>query len=212
MISQQPRVILPEKTYAGYIFDLDGTLVDSMPTHFRAWREALRRHGAPGHIFRWQEFTAHGGMAAVDIVRDLNSTYSLHMPPEIVADDKRALYAHYLQTEALPIIPETVDLVRDLRRRGIPYAIGTGSALPGALATLSSAGLRELFDIIVTPEDVAHGKPAPDIFLLAAKRMGAPATECIVFEDAEPGLQAARAAGMDTAQVKACEPPYDFAS
>ena len=201
MNTQQPRVILPEREYAGYIFDLDGTLVDSMPTHYRAWREALRRHGAPPQVFRWVEFTAHGGMAAVDIVKDLNTTYGLHMAPETVAEEKRALYAHYLRTSTLPCIAETVGLVQQLQRRGIPYAIGTGSAMPGALATLRSAGLEGGFSLIITPEDVAHGKPAPDIFLLAAERMGVAAADCVVFEDAEPGLRAAEAAGMSAVRV-----------
>ena len=202
-----PRVQLPEREFSGYIFDLDGTLVDSMPTHYRAWREALRRHGAPARVFRWAEFCAHGGMAAADIVRDLNATYALHMEPEVVADEKRALYAHYLHTESLPCIPDTVGLVQRLRERGIPFAIGTGSALPGALATLRSAGLEGVFSIIITPNDVAHGKPAPDIFLLAAERMGVPAAECVVFEDAEPGLQAARAGGMAAVRVLPVPPP-----
>lgn len=201
------RVRLPERIFAGYIFDLDGTLVDSMPTHYRAWRAALRQHGAPPHIFQWEEFNAHGGMAAPDIVSKLNSTYGLHMPPHTVADEKRALYAHYLHTESLPTIRETVDLVHSLRRRGIPYAIGTGSALPGALATLRSAGLEGLFPIIITPEDVAHGKPAPDIFLAAAERMGVAAADCVVFEDADPGLQAAHAAGMAAVRVMPAPAP-----
>lgn len=207
MIPQHQRVTLPEKEYAGYIFDLDGTLVDSMPTHYRAWRAALQQNGAPASIFHWKEFTAHGGMAAVDIVRELNETYGLQMEPEKVADEKRALYTHYLNTESLPTIPETVELVKRLRQRGIPYAIGTGSALPGAQATLKAAGLEGVFSIIVTPEDVAHGKPAPDIFLLAAERMGTAAEECVVFEDAEPGLQAARAAGMDSVRVLPIQEP-----
>ena len=79
------RVTLPEKAYAGYIFDLDGTLVDSMPTHYKAWRWALKKHGAPHEVFQWEEFVAHGGMAAPDIVADLNATYGLCMDPESVA-------------------------------------------------------------------------------------------------------------------------------
>lgn len=201
MDNHTPRVILPEHTFGGYIFDLDGTLVDSMPLHFRAWRTALRQYGAPSHVFRWAEFNAHGGMAAADIVQDLNHTYGLHMPPAEVAAEKRALYARFVETEQLPTIRETVDLVRSLRARGIPYAIGTGSALPGALSTLRAAGIEELFSLIITPDDVAHGKPAPDIFLLAAERMGVPAAECVVFEDAEPGLLAAAAAGMQSVRV-----------
>lgn len=210
MNANKARVTLPEREFAGYIFDLDGTLVDSMPTHYRAWRQALRENGAPPEVFRWTEFTAHGGMAAVDIVKDLNATYALHMEPVAVADRKRALYARFLSTESLPTIPETVELVRGLRSRGIPYAIGTGSALPGALSTLRAAGLEGLFPTIVTPEEVANGKPAPDIFLLAAERMGVPAGECVVFEDAEPGLQAARAAGMAAVRVLPVPAPKDM--
>ena len=202
-----PRVSLPDRTFSGYIFDLDGTLVDSMPLHHRAWRMALSEYGAPDHVFRWAEFTAHGGMAACDIVQDLNATYGLSLPPHEVAARKRAIYAHLVATEALPTIPETVGLVRELRRGGIPYAIGTGSALPGALSTLHAAGIAELFPLIITPDDVAQGKPAPDIFLLCAKRMGVAASDCVVFEDAEPGLSAAAAAGMASVRVHAIPPP-----
>ncbi len=195
------RVEIPAKRYGGYIFDLDGTLVDSMATHHRAWRWALARHGAPPEAFLWDEFVAHGGMAAPDIVSELNIKYGLTMQPEPVAEEKRARYAHLLETEQLPIIEETVGLVRELRAAGIPYAIGTGSMPEGALATLRSAGLEGLFPIMVTPGDVQNGKPAPDIFLLCAERMGVPPQDCVVFEDAEPGLRAAQAAGMAAVRV-----------
>ena len=205
------RVTLPEKRYAGYIFDLDGTLVDSMPVHYKAWRWALREHGAPQHVFRWEEFVAHGGMAAPDIVADLNATYGLNMEPETVADDKRNRYAWLLQNETLPVIPETVNLVRRLKEQGIPYAIGTGSMPSGAMETLESAGVADLFPIMVTPADVppGFGKPRPDIFLLCAERMWVNPRECVVFEDAEPGIQAAMAGGMDYVRVGECPPVRD---
>ncbi|MBQ9829481.1 MAG: HAD family phosphatase [Akkermansia sp.] len=205
------RVTLPEKRYAGYIFDLDGTLVDSMPVHYKAWRWALREHGAPQHVFRWEEFVAHGGMAAPDIVADLNATYGLSMEPETVADDKRNRYAWLLQNETLPVIPETVNLVRRLKEQGIPYAIGTGSMPSGATDTLESAGVADLFPIMVTPADVppGFGKPRPDIFLLCAERMGVNPRECVVFEDAEPGIQAAMVGGMDYVRVGECPPVRD---
>lgn len=205
------RVTLPEKMYAGYIFDLDGTLVDSMPVHYKAWRWALREHGAPPEVFRWEEFVAHGGMAAPDIVADLNATYGLNMEPETVADDKRNRYAWLLQNETLPVISETVDLVRWLNGQGIPYAIGTGSMPSGAMETLQSAGVADLFPIMVTPADVppGFGKPRPDIFLLCAERMGVNPADCVVFEDAEPGIQAAMAGGMDYVRVGECPPVRD---
>ncbi len=205
----QPRVIIPERVYGGYIFDLDGTLVDSMTTHYRAWRWALAQHGAPPEAFLWDEFLAHGGMAAPDIVSDLNACYGLSMPPEEVAAMKRARYDYLLENEELPVIAETIGLVRRLKEQGIPYAIGTGSVTEGALATLRSAGIAELFPIIVTPLDVVHGKPAPDIFLLCAERMGVPAQDCVVFEDAQPGISAAEAAGMDWVRVAPAEGAAD---
>ena len=202
---------MPEKVYSGYIFDLDGTLVDSMPVHYKAWRWALREHGAPEHVFRWGEFVAHGGMAAPDIVADLNARYGLNMEPETVADDKRNRYAWLLLNEKLPLIQETIQLVRQLKERGIPYAIGTGSMPSGAMETLQSAGVADLFSIIVTPADVppGFGKPRPDIFLLCAEKMGVNPRECVVFEDAEPGIQAALAGGMDYVRVAECPPVLD---
>lgn len=203
------RVTMPEKLYSGYIFDLDGTLVDSMPTHHRAWLHALRNNGAPAHAFLWDEFVAHGGMAAPDIVSALNTKYGLNMEPETVAAEKRARYDYLLEHEALPIIKETVELVKQLKERGIPYAIGTGSVRHGALNTLRSAGIEELFSIMVTPDDVppGRGKPNPDIFLLAAEKMGVAPTDCVVFEDAQPGLEAAAAAGMASVVVHQLPPP-----
>ena len=205
------RVTLPEKAYAGYIFDLDGTLVDSMPTHYKAWRWALKKHGAPHEVFQWEEFVAHGGMAAPDIVADLNATYGLSMEPETVAEEKRNRYAWLLLNETLPVIPETVNLVKRLNEQGIPYAIGTGSMPAGASDTLRSAGIADLFSVMVTPADVppGFGKPRPDIFLLCAQRMGVEPGQCVVFEDAEPGIQAAIAGGMDYVRVGECPPVRD---
>lgn len=213
MTEVSPRVILPVRTYGGYIFDLDGTLVDSMGTHFRAWRQALRENGAPPEAFRWDEFVSHGGMAAPDIVADLNRRYGLHMDTETTAARKRVCYAEILSAGQLPVIEETVGLVRRLRAKGIPYAIGTGSVIAGAMHTLRVAGIADLFPLIVTPDDVppGRGKPAPDIFLLAAARMGVAPADCVVFEDAAPGLCAAAAAGMDSVRVGAAiPPPEDF--
>ncbi|MDO4220593.1 MAG: HAD-IA family hydrolase [Akkermansia sp.] len=203
------RVVMPERRYGGYIFDLDGTLVDSMPTHYRAWRRALAEHGAPPHAFRWREFTAHGGMAAPDIVRDLNRTYGLSMDAEAVAQYKRDCYTRILETESLPQIPETCGLIRRLHEQGIPYAIGTGSLMPGPLETLGAARLHLPFPIIVTPADVPPGcgKPSPHIFLRCAELMGVNPHDCVVFEDGAPGLCAAAAAGMDAVTVGPVPPP-----
>lgn len=194
------RVRLPEQPYDGYIFDLDGTLVDSMPIHYRAWRQALEEAGAPREAFLPDEFYSCGGKSASDVVDYLNAAYGLAMDRKLVAERKRVIYLDIMARDGAGPIAEVADFARALEGNS-PMAIATGSALPGAMATLEAAGLTGLFDIIVTPEDVEHGKPAPDMFLLAARRMAVEPGRCIVFEDAAPGIEAARAAGMDVAIV-----------
>lgn len=191
---------VPHEEYAGYIFDLDGTLVDSMGAHYRAWRMALAEQNAPEAVFRKPEFLAHGGCSAQDIVASLNARYGLEMDAEAVAVRKRALYLGLIEEGSLEPIRETVAFARRMKGRA-PMAIATGSAMPGALASLKSAGLEGLFELIVTPEMVERGKPFPDIFEEAARRMGVEPGCCLVFEDAEPGIEAARAAGMDWVRV-----------
>ena len=195
---------LPHENYAGYIFDLDGTLVDSMVAHYRAWRMALAEQGASTEVFLKEEFLAHGGCSAQDIVASLNARYGLDMDAETVAARKRALYLRLIEEGCLEPIRETVEFAR--RMKGcVPMAIATGSAMPGALASLKSAGLEGLFELIVTPEMVERGKPFPDIFEEAARRMGVEPGCCLVFEDADPGIEAAKAAGMDWVRVPASD-------
>lgn len=193
------QVNLPEHEYGGYIFDLDGTLVDSMPQHFEAWKKALKEVNLP--VFDEDTYYSMGGRAAADIVeemaRDLGRT---DIDPDAVAVSKRGFYFQQLEETPPKPIKRVVDFARSLKSRK-PIAIATGSALPGAVATLRAAGLEDLFDIIVTPEDVVHGKPAPDMFLLAADKMGVAPGDCVVFEDADPGIEAAKQAGMDYVRV-----------
>lgn len=191
---------VPHEDYAGYIFDLDGTLVDSMVAHYRAWRMALAEQGASEEVFRKPEFLAHGGCSAQDIVASLNARYGLEMDADAVAARKRALYLSLIEEGSLEPIRETVEFARRMKGR-VPMAIATGSAMPGALASLKSAGLEGLFELIVTPEMVERGKPFPDIFEEAARRMGVEPGRCLVFEDADPGIEAAKAAGMDWVRV-----------
>lgn len=195
------RVQLPEKAYAAYIFDLDGTLVDSMPLHYKAWRKALAEAGAPCEAFLPEEFYASGGKSATDVVSFINQKYGLNMHDLTVADRKRKFYLDLLEQEGTLPIREVIDFVNGIKAN-TPMAIATGSAMPGALGTLKAAGILDLFDIIVTPDDVERGKPFPDMFLLAAKLMNVEPSQCLVFEDAAPGIAAAKAAGMDFVVVQ----------
>jgi HAD superfamily hydrolase (TIGR01509 family) len=190
---------IPPGQFAGYLFDLDGTLIDSMPVHFRAWEAALRRFGL---IVPLDEdiFYGLGGVPTEEVARILGGHYGLTLDAAEVMTVKEAIYLEELET--VKIIEPVAAIARRVGKDH-PVAIVTGGTPEVALPALRNAGLAELFQIVVTPKDVppGRGKPQPDMFLLAAKRMKVPPKECLVFEDAEPGLQAARAAGMQVVHV-----------
>ncbi len=186
------RLQIPDYPFKGYIFDCDGTLVDSMPLHYIAWGEALKGHNA-SFVFTEDEFYASAGMKEQDVVRALNDKHGTNLDPAGVDELKMEIFARRIpELKALPAVAE---LARSLY--GVyPMAVASGSAEPTVRASLEATGLIDLFPIIITPEYVRHGKPAPDMFLLAAERMGIAPKDCLVIEDGQKGLDAAEAAGM----------------
>lgn len=188
----------PTRDYAGYVFDLDGTLIDSMPVHFEAWTEGLR---ASGFAYEFPEtlFYSLGGVPTKKIVEILNERHGTRMDPEAVMHEKERIYLARLP--GVPRIEPVVAFAERAVAKGIPVSIASGGPRPVVDAALRGAGLDGLFRVIVTPEDVHHGKPSPEMFLLAAKRMGVEPRGCLVLEDAELGRQAAVAAGMDYVMV-----------
>lgn len=184
----------PTRDYAGYVFDLDGTLIDSMPIHFEAWTAGLRNSGFP-YEFSEEFFYSLGGVPTKRIIEILNEKHGTRMDPEAAMHEKERIYL-----ERLPGVPRIVPVVEFAERavaKGLPVAIASGGPRHVVNTALRGAKLDHLFPVVVTPEDVTHGKPSPEMFLLAAKKMGVPARECLVLEDAELGRQAAVAAGMD---------------
>jgi len=190
---------IPKDGYDAVIFDLDGTLVDSMPAHFRAWCKALAKHGA-GNIFQEDVFYAMGGRPTKDIVIELNGECGLKLDPELVSMDKRTAFLESLNE--VVIIDEVVDFARSLRGK-MPMAIATGGTRIVVEKTLQALGLSDLFDEVVTANDVKCGKPAPDIFLEAAARLEIAPERCLVFEDAPAGIMGAQSAGMEVVCVPA---------
>lgn len=185
---------LPTREYAGYIFDLDGTLIDSMPMHYESWCEALRNASFP-HRFEEDLFYSLGGVPTARIIEILNARHHTNLDPSAMARAKEEIYLRRLPQ--IPLLEPVVEFARARHAAGRPTAVASGGSRPVVEAALRATEIRDLFSVITTPEDVVHGKPAPDLFLLAAQRMGVPPHQCIVFEDAEPGRQAAVAAGMD---------------
>ena len=180
----------------GLIFDCDGTIADTMPLHYRAWVTALGRHGVD---FPEALFYELAGVPTDGIVRILNERHGHHMPVRETAELKDRLCDQFIP-EVLPIEP-VVELARAFHGR-LPMAVASGGARSIVLRTLATVGVTELFDAVVTADDVTHGKPAPDIFLEAARRLGVPADRCVGFEDGELGLQSVRAAGMVAIDVR----------
>lgn len=191
------KLTIPEGDFAGYIFDLDGTLVDTMPLHFRAWDAAMRSAGLRAPLDE-DFFYSLGGVPTRRVAELIARHYGLTIDSEAVFHHKEALFAE-LQADARLIAP-----VADFARRVAqthPVAIASGGPRFIVQRSLDLAGLAPLFKVVISADDVAHGKPAPDMFLLAAARMGVPPAACLVFEDAEPGVRAAEAAGMKWVRV-----------
>jgi HAD superfamily hydrolase (TIGR01509 family) len=185
---------LPAAPFDAVIFDCDGTLVDSMPLHFVAWTQALDHHKAP-FVFTEEYFYAKAGVREQDVVNLLNAQHGSGLDPDSVAEHKSKLF-HQIIHQVREIKP-VADFARSLQ--GIkPMAVASGSEEPLVRTCLAQNQLLHLFeDRIITPRLVKHGKPAPDMFLLAAQRMGIPPERCLVVEDGLSGVEAAKAAGMN---------------
>ena len=188
---------LPDRDFAAFIFDCDGTLVDSMPLHYVAWVESLRQHNA---LFDFTEdlFYSYAGVREQDTVISLNQKYGTNVDPDSVAELKAEIF--HKRIPEVQTVPPVAQVARDWHGR-LPMSVASGSEEPTVRACLTATGLLALFHTIVTPRDVARGKPAPDMFLLAAERMGVDPKQCLVFEDGQSGLDAAKAAGMETVFV-----------
>ena len=184
------NIVLPEGEFEGYIFDCDGTLADTMPLHYQAWTAALGEHA---DIFPEALFYQFAGIPTETIVTNLNERHGLSLDPKHVSEVKEAIYIKTVP-QVLPIEP-VVALVREFHGRK-PMAVASGGYRAIVLQTLEVLGLVGMFDAVVGAEDYAHGKPAPDPFLVAAERLGVPPGKCLVFEDAQTGIEAAKAAGM----------------
>jgi len=177
------------------IFDLDGTLADTMPVHFLAYKNILVEYGIH---FTPELFAKLAGIPAVGTIEKLNEWFGTKMDAELVGHQKEGEYEKMMHK--MKPITSVVELAK--RYHGIlPMAVGTGGYRRLAWKTMDILGLDKYFDILVSTEDVARPKPFPDTFLKCAELLGVEPVICEVFEDAQLGIQAAKAAGMMTKLV-----------
>jgi len=191
---------IPDGSFDAVIFDLDGTLVDSMPAHFTAWSEALAQFNVPKDVFPEDVFYSMGGRPTKDIVVELNGEFGLNLDAADVALAKREAFLNHIGE--VQINEDVVNYAKSLRGK-VPMAIATGGTRVVAEKTLQAVGISDLFDEVVTANDVDCGKPAPDIFLEAANRLEVDPKKCLVFEDAPAGIMAAQCAEMEVVTVPA---------
>jgi beta-phosphoglucomutase family hydrolase len=184
------------KTIKGLIFDCDGTLADTMPLHWHAWQIITQRHNLH---FPEDRFYAFGGVPTRDILKHLAKEQGRSLDYIAIAHEKEEAYLPLI-AKAEPI-HAVVEIVKANRSK-IPMAVASGGSQKIIGMVLDRLKIRHFFDAIVTNEMVKNQKPAPDIFLEAARRIGVQPKFCRAYEDTDLGLQAIRAAGMEAVDVR----------
>jgi HAD superfamily hydrolase (TIGR01509 family) len=178
------------------IFDCDGTLADTMPAHHAAWQTIL---GALGTSFPVAQFYALAGVPTRLIARQIAAEHGLTIDPDELARRKEAAYIDSMPA-VLPI--EKVVAVARAARGQLPMAVASGSHRALVELTLRQIGVETWFPVVVAAEDTTKHKPEPDVFLEAARRLGVTPAQCLVYEDADLGIEAARRAGMRYVDVR----------
>ncbi len=191
------KLKLPDGMFDAYLFDCDGTIVDSMPLHYVAWKRAL---GEWNCEFAEELFYAWGGRPTDEIIATLNAQQGLRMPVESVARRKEEFY--FAMLPELKAVPEVLEHIEAQHGR-IPFAVVSGSARDSVTASLEMVKLMDRFETLVCAGEYKKSKPDPEAFLMAAARLGVEAGKCLVFDDTAMGIQAATAAGMASVRVPA---------
>ena len=180
----------------GLIFDCDGTIVDTMPIHYVAWCSTTAKHGL---VFPEERFYALGGVSPFEVLRMLSEEQGVEIDSNAVTYQKEAKYMELIGNAKE--IPEVMQIVRDNHGK-LPMAVASGGTHETVEGILQQCGIRHYFDAIVTSQDVDNPKPAPDTFLEAARRINVAPEKCRAYEDADMGMKAILAAGMEAVDVR----------
>lgn len=182
------------------LFDMDGLIVDTEPIHFQAFRALMREYG---HDLPESVMAQLVGFVEEKNIQDLKQMYGIEDPAEEMVARRHEHFMRLIRTEPIPVFPGFWELSDELRRRAVKQAVVSSSASDQVALILRRVfeasgrpeSAQERFDAIVTGNDIARNKPAPDIYLRGAERVGVPPPECLALEDSPPGVRSAAAAG-----------------
>jgi beta-phosphoglucomutase-like phosphatase (HAD superfamily) len=189
------NIVIPDNI-KGLIFDCDGTLVDSMPLHMKAWEEAFKQFNIK---FDYDFLIAQKGMKETEIIEKYNKTFGTNLVPREIVSAKHDYFQNNIES-VTAIIP-IVDIAKSYFKK-YPLAVVSGSVKDIVHKELKVTGIFDLFDVILTADDPFKPKPSPDIFYAAAEKINVSPKDCVVFEDGDPGLEAAVNAGMQIVDVR----------
>jgi len=201
-------MIHPTSPFA-VLWDLDGVLVDSAPYHQRAWEETFAEEGVRldeacfRHTFGWRNDAIVAYVMGPEVSPERSAA---------IGEVKESRYRALVAREGISPLPGTMEWLNRLHGRGVPQAIVSSAPLSNVSAVLAALGFTHLFQAIVSAEDVRRGKPDPEVFLLAARRLGMSPQRCIVVEDAPAGVEGARRAGMRCLALGTTHPHQDLSA
>lgn len=191
----------------GLIFDLDGTVALSQQFHAEAFARVFKKYGL---AYTAEDDARYSGRGAHCTFPEFFKEHGVTLTDEQVdeyANEKRAIYDEILDHHEVRTVPGIKKFLEDQQNKGMKIGMATGNRLDATKKLLSKAGVHNYFTVIVTNKDVPASKPAPDIFLKAAQDLGLSPEECIVFEDAVNGVEAAKKAGMRCIALQTTTPP-----
>jgi beta-phosphoglucomutase family hydrolase len=184
------------------IWDMDGVLADTAPHHLRAWQETFAKRGID---FTEADFERGFGVRNDAIIRNTLGEQTTDAEIEAIAREKEATFRRIIGSDIKPL-PNVLELLRQLHDRGIRMAIASSTVIENIRLIIGSLGIEKYFKAVITGHDVTEGKPSPQVFLLAAQRLGVNPANSIVFEDAVAGVKAAKSAGMHCVAITSTHP------
>jgi beta-phosphoglucomutase family hydrolase len=176
------------------IFDMDGVLVDSEPFHIEIEKQQFRQYKLS---VSKEEHAQYMGVASDVMWKEIAEHHSINVSVEdLIEQFKIKSIRYFSELDEIPVMPGLIDLLEKLRSKNFPMAVASSSYPEIIKIILEKTGLRKYFDVVVSSQEAGKSKPEPDVFLLAARKLGIPAKDCLVVEDSANGIKAAQAAGM----------------